>query len=430
MITSRTKKQLVLFVIITLLGVSYVGARYAQLDRLVVDTTYSVDAQFTDSGGIFKGAEVTYRGVKVGQVSALKLTRSGVDVVMGIEKSQDRIPAKALAVVGNKSAVGEQYIEIQPKVDSAPYLKDGSRIRLGDTRIPIATTELLTNLDNLVNSVPQGDLRTVVGELGAAFKGTGPTLGQLIDTSNSFIKEADKSFDVTSALIRDSNTVLQTQSDKSSAIRSFSKNLSLFSGTLAGSDADLRKLIDNGSATTNQLKTFLEDNQVDLGQLINNLLTTGRVVVKHLDGIRQVLVLYPNVVEGAYSVLGKGPDGKYDAEFGLVLTQSPAVCHAGYPIGTDTRSPQDTSDRPMNVGARCSDAPSKSNPRGAQNSPDNRTGTAYRAPVVATYDQRTGKVVWTDRAPGADVTYSGGAHRTFGRNSWKSLLLDPVAAEE
>ena len=42
MITSTTKKQLIAFVILTLVGVSFVGARYARLDRLFYDSTYSV----------------------------------------------------------------------------------------------------------------------------------------------------------------------------------------------------------------------------------------------------------------------------------------------------------------------------------------------------------------------------------------------------
>ena len=46
MITSRTKKQLIVFVIITLVGVSFVGARYARLDRLFYDSTYTVNAHF------------------------------------------------------------------------------------------------------------------------------------------------------------------------------------------------------------------------------------------------------------------------------------------------------------------------------------------------------------------------------------------------
>ena len=47
---------------------SFVGARYARLDRLVVDDSYTVVAHFSESGGIFAGGEVTYRGVRVGQV--------------------------------------------------------------------------------------------------------------------------------------------------------------------------------------------------------------------------------------------------------------------------------------------------------------------------------------------------------------------------
>ncbi len=207
---------------------------------------------------------------------------------------------------------------------------DGSEISQDNTEIPVSTTELLTNLDNVVNSVPQDDLRTVVAETGAAFKDTGRDLGQIIDTSNAFIETANANFDTTTALIRDSNVVLRTQVDKESAIRSFSRDLALFSGTLAGNDDALRRLIDNGGATATQLRTFLEDNEVELGSLIRNLVTTGEITVKHLDGIRQVLVLYPYVVEGGFSTVGKGPDGKYDAEFGLVLQNDPPICKKGY----------------------------------------------------------------------------------------------------
>ena len=101
--------------VITLLGVSFVGARYAKLDRLVIDRTYTVTAHFADSGGIFTGAEVTYRGVTVGRVGDMELTGDGVDVVLDIENDQDNIPADTKALVGNRSAVGEQYVELQPQ---------------------------------------------------------------------------------------------------------------------------------------------------------------------------------------------------------------------------------------------------------------------------------------------------------------------------
>ena len=74
MITRRTQVQLLIFAIITLLGVSFVGARYARLDRVFVDDAYTVVAHFADSGGAFAGAEVSYRGVRVRSTSISELS--------------------------------------------------------------------------------------------------------------------------------------------------------------------------------------------------------------------------------------------------------------------------------------------------------------------------------------------------------------------
>ena len=424
MITSRTKIQLMIFVLITLVGVSYVGARYARLDRLVFDDAYTVVAHFEDSGGIFAGGEVSYRGVRVGQVEKLVLTDEGVDVYLGVDNSYDTIPADTLAVVGNRSAVGEQYVELQPQVDTKPYLANDSEIAQEDTRLPIATETLLTNLSNTVESVDKPALQTTVTEMGKAFGGTGKDLQRMIDSGNSFIQTANENFDTTTALIKDSNTFLHGQIASTSAIKTFAREMALFSGSLAGSDKDLRAVIDNGSATANQLRRFLEENDVDLAELVNNLVTTGEVVVKHLDGIEQVLVLYPYVVEGGFTVVSKSPEsGLYDAHFGLITTDHP-VCHHGYE-STDTRPPQDGSNRPMNENARCAEPPTQSNPRGAQNAP-RRAGAAYRSPVVASYDPETGKLTWGGKVGSGLASPGTSAPQTLGEESWKWLFLQPL----
>lgn len=422
MIESRTRKQLIAFVFITLLGVSFVGARYARLDRLVWDSSYEVTAKFAQSGGIFTGAEVTYRGVKIGDVSDMRLSQDGVDVVLRIDNDQDEIPADTVALVGNKSAVGEQYVELDPNADGKPYLADGSVIATENTQVPVSTTEILTNTDRLVTSVPQDQLRTVVSEFGAAFQGAGDDIGAIIDTSNDFIATANDNFDVTEALIRDSNTVLRTQADKGSAIRSFARNLQLFSGVVADNDEALRALIENGSAAANELRTFLEENQVDLGSLINNLVTTGEIIVKYLPGIRQILVLYPYMVAGGYTVTAKNPDG-YNARFGFILTQNPMVCTQGYDPD-ERRTPLQTGDKAMDEDAHCSEPPSKSAARGAQNAPRVAPGEDG-PPSVATYDLSTGTTTWTDQE-GPRAVAGGGSEELYGKNAWQTLLLQPV----
>jgi phospholipid/cholesterol/gamma-HCH transport system substrate-binding protein len=344
-------------------------------------------------------------------------------VLLDISNDYDRIPADALAVVGNRTAVGEQYVELQPQSDDGPYLGEGSEIAREDTSTPIPTQKLLADISDTTESVDKQALSTTVSELGQAFAGTGEDLQRIIDTGNSFLDEADRNFGVTTSLIRDSNTVLKGQVASESAIRTFARDLSLFSGTLAGSDADLRRVIDSGSATATQLRTFLEDNQVDLGQLINNAVTTGDVIVKHLPGIEQILVIYPWVVEGGFTVVAKSPDtGLYDAHFGLVLTDHP-VCHHGYE-STDTRPPQDLADRPLNTKAGCREPIAQSNARGAQNL--DRPGPAYRAPV-ASYDPDTRRLHWGSRVDPQLAQPGTLAPQAFGKESWKWLFLQPLA---
>ena len=426
MITHRTKVQLLVFVLITLVGVTYVGARYAKLDRLFFDDTYTVVAHFADSGGIFATGEVTYRGVSVGKVDKLVLTDEGVDVYLDIDNGYDTIPADTQAIVGNRSAVGEQYVELQPRTDDRPYLADGSTIAQKDTRTPIATETLLANLATTVESVDRDALHTTVTEMGDAFGGTGEDLQQIIDTGNSFIETANDNFDTTTALIRDSNTVLHGQIASASAIRNFARQMALFSSTLAGSDPDLRRLIDTGSVAAVELRTFLEANRVELGQLINNLVTTGEVVVRHLDGIKQVLVIYPYVVEGGFTVVSKSPDtGLYDAHFGMIITDTP-VCHQGY--DAPQRNPQDGASVPMDESARCAESASQSNARGAQHAP--RAAADYASPVVASYDPDTSKLRWGGDIDPTLAATGTVAPQTLGEESWKWLFLQPLTTAQ
>ena len=416
MITRRVRIQLLFFVVITLVGCTYVGARYAQLDKVFIDDSYTVVAHFEDSGGIFAGGEVTYRGVSIGKVDKLELTDAGVDVYLDIENGYDEIPADAKAIVGNRSAVGEQYVELQPQTESKPFLQENDEIAVENTEVPISTNTILTDISNTVQSVDQEALRTTVDELGTAFAGTGEDLQSIIDAGNSFIEAADANFDVTTALIEDSNTVLRGQIASESGLRTFASQLSLFSGTLADSDPALRQVIDSGSFAANQLRTFLEANDVELSELIRDLTTTGNVIVKHLKGIQQVLVLYPYVVEGGFTVVSKSPNGIYDAHFGLIINSHP-VCTKGYE-GTKKRPPGAGANVPMNEDARCTEPAAKTNARGSQHAPQR---------AAATYDQATGTLTW-----GGDDTLSPAsrlAPRALGEESWKWLYLQPLTAK-
>lgn len=426
MITRTVKAQLVAFTLVTGLGVSYVGAEYTGLVDRVLDRGYTVRAHFADSGGIYSGAEVTYRGVPVGRVGDLRLTGSGGVSVALLLEDAPRIPADSLAVVANRSAVGEQYVDLQPRAGSGPYLRDGGAIARRNTRVPVPTTELILSLDRLVNSVDKKDLRISVDELGKAFAGTGPHLTRLVDSGNALVESASDSLPQTISLIEESRTVLKTQADKGSAIKSFSGDLASLTAQLKASDGDIRALMNNGTPAAQQLNSLLKANETHLPVLLGNLISGGQITVARLPGVEQALVTFPVVVAGSSTVI----PGDGTTHFGMVVNaDDPPACRQGY--GTNRRDPADTTDRPANTSARCT-APrgGDTSVRGAQNAPgargSNASGRAGQASYVTGYDPETGAATGPDGKP-VEIGSTGGAQSMFGKDSWQWLLVGPMA---
>jgi phospholipid/cholesterol/gamma-HCH transport system substrate-binding protein len=430
-VISRTVRiQLMVFLLITVIGVAYVGGKYAQIDKLLFDDDYTVSASFAESGGIFTGAEVTYRGQPVGRVGELRLLNDGVDVNLDIDKGV-KIPNDLLAVVANRSAIGEQYVDLQPRRDSGPYLQDHSRIAREDTAIPIDTTELLLNLDQLVNSVDKESLRTTVRELGEALKGRGTDLQRIIDNSGLLIDDADANILQTIKLINDGDTVLATQVASGDAIKTWAKNLALLSDTLVSSDANIRQVIDQGSAASEQVTALISENRADIAVLLGNLLTVSELTAVRLDAVEQLLVVYPMTAMGGYVVPAKDPNtGHYDAHFGLVLGVDPPACRAGYG-GTDWRMPQETTNNAANSKAGCTANPSTGvNVRGAQNKPSpSSRDDLNRIGYGVGYDPATGAAGGTGGVPAFTIGSTGGQADLLGSDSWKALILGPVTGQ-
>jgi phospholipid/cholesterol/gamma-HCH transport system substrate-binding protein len=161
--------------------------------------------------------------------------------------------------------------------------------------------------------------------------------------------------------------VLQTQKASGSDIRSFAADLADLSGQLRTSDTDLRTVLDRGVVASQQVNALLTENRSNLGVLLTNLVTVGQVTATNNAGLRQLLVTYPDVVAGSFTVL----PGDGTAHFGLVLNlNDPPACLAGYG-GTQRTDPDQTTNLPpLNTQAHCAaPAGSPTDVRGAQNAP-------------------------------------------------------------
>jgi phospholipid/cholesterol/gamma-HCH transport system substrate-binding protein len=338
-ITRRTKLQLLAFATLAVLGMAYLGFNYVGLDRVVLGSGYDVSADFKDSGGIFVNAEVTYRGVAVGRVSDMKLVADGVRVVLTIKPGATPIPADAKAVVANRSAVGEQYVDLRPDAHTGPYLKAGSVIPVSRTSIPIPVEQLMLDTDTLARSLNTDNLRTVVDELGKAFNGSGDDLGRLIDNGNLLLARAEQSVPQTQKLITDGETVLTTQVNSRSAIQQWAADLHKVTDTLVQMDPDIRSLVVNAPNAAGALQQLVNNAGPGLGSLVRNLDILNGVTIPRLPGVEQLLATYPDVVSGGFSVV-RNDSGTMRAHFGLSLNMSqPRACTTGYLSTGSTPTP-------------------------------------------------------------------------------------------
>ena len=319
--------QLVAFLIITVVGITYTGVRYVGLDRYFGAAGYNVAMQLQNSGGIFENAEVTYRGVAVGRVGPLSLTPTGVQVDLVINDGAPNIPQDLTAAVANRSAVGEQYVDLRPNTDKGPFLKGGSVIPVDRTSIPVSTQDLLASVDGLVRSVPLESLQTVIRELGAAFQGQGPALQKLLDQGNLLTTAATDALPQTLRLIADAQTVLNTQRKEGSAIVGFSSDLKLVTQQLQASDPDIRRLITTGQQTGVQVGALLDTTAPQLSKTIANLDTVAGITGPRTTGLRTINQLLPAISAAGFTAT----PGDGFAHFGLVLNvNDPFPCVAGY----------------------------------------------------------------------------------------------------
>lgn len=365
MISRRVRIQLVIFAVIAALGISYAGVQYAGLDRLVGAGGYRVVVDLADSGGIFPNAEVTYRGVAIGEVSGLRLSPDGVLADLRIENTAPPIPADTAALVANRSAIGEQTVELRPDHPDGPYLADGSVIPRQRTTLPPAPADVLTNLDRLAASVPLDALRTVVTELGTGFAGTGDSMRQIIDGAAEFTQTATDHLPQTVDLFRNSRSVLATQRDQSADLLEYSRSLHEIAAQLKDSDPDTRRIIEDAPELAGQFKWLLDHAGEPLADLLRNSLAIGRVTEARIPAIEELLVAFPIFNGVGPSV---APHGRARTTIVPDL-YDPPECTKGYE-GTIQRGADETGPVKPNYDVRCAEPEgSPISVRGSQNAP-------------------------------------------------------------
>jgi phospholipid/cholesterol/gamma-HCH transport system substrate-binding protein len=339
----RIKVNLVAFLLISF------GLVYAMATQVlsVLQPRYSVYAVFPDAGGVFTNQEVTYRGVTVGQVGEMKVIEEGVKIELSIKDEFREIPKEDVeARVMFKSAVGEQFVDILPASDDAPYLEDGDTIPMEQNSIPVSTQELLTTLEAVLRGVPPDALKGAVDSLGAGLTGHGPDIATIIESMAELAELfADRAPEV-QGILNDGaevgNAFVRSGDDFAVAIR----RLVEVSEELSEDRPDIKRLLENTNVTSEEVVSLLRDYDANIDKFLPRFAELNALQAEHSEDLSKIFQFLP---DGLGKIVKAFEPETGLIRFGLIDDFSVGACS----YGTERRKPTDRNPQLPPKNARC-----------------------------------------------------------------------------
>ena len=384
MLTRLVRWQLTAFAVVTVLAIGVVTFFYIRVPDSLGWGTYAVTADFAASGGIYKNANVTYRGTTIGEVTDVALTdHLSVDVHMRLD-ADIPVPADVIAEVKSVSAIGEQYVDLTPAAESqsTEILRDSGHIDRSHTSLTSDVATLLREAQALVNSLDQSRVEDVLRETAQAFGASGPELARLISSTRTLVDELNNSSDATASLIDQAGPLLDTQIRSGDDIKSLADGLARFTAALRNADPQLRTLLQEAPSAADSATSVFNGISPSFPVLAANLANFGRIGVIYNKSIEQVLVVLPAVTAVLINAAEQLPaDEGVKVDFKLALGDTPP-CNVGFIPPAMIRSPGDETLRDLPPDMYCKVPFSSSSVvRGARNYPCQEF-PGKRAPTV------------------------------------------------
>lgn len=267
------------------------------------DNRVDLSVEVADVNNIVVDSNVLLRGVPVGKVTGIDATLAHATIHFYV-KDEYRIPADSLVRLENLSALGESYLELEPRSAAGPPLQNGQLIAKDSVQQPASISELGTSVVRVLNQLDPGQLTSVVNEADAALPDPYATLPNLerastllLNTTTDLDGRGSEALDNVQSLLENAGFVGPALADATPSMRElgpsirqlwdrgsenviridapgnvyiFGKFLQRLQKLLDDRGSDIRVLTEPLLANVNAIAAALRT--IDTGQVLGNLL--------------------------------------------------------------------------------------------------------------------------------------------------------------
>jgi phospholipid/cholesterol/gamma-HCH transport system substrate-binding protein len=289
-------RLLVLLMAIVLAGVAWLKVPAAQgADTMVVN------ADFTDTTGIYVGNEVQYLGVPIGHVTGITPHGTVMTVRMAVD-AKTPLPRDAGAEILQSALLTDRFVQLGPAYRGGPRLGSGAHIAVEHTRSPISIDDVGKAIDALVRALDQTgpggkDIGDLLHATARTFDGNGAQVRQLLVSSRAALAAInDKAPDLV-AIVSNLSVLARTLGVRDAMIRRFTANLETSSAVVAQQSASLGQTLRSLSELTDSVAAFVRQNK---SKLTSNLRDAGAVaesIHRQQDSLSEIFDLMPTGAE-------------------------------------------------------------------------------------------------------------------------------------
>lgn len=343
---TRLKINLAAFLVLAVVLIYLMASNVLTL----LQDRFHVFATFRDSGGVFTNQEVTYRGVQVGQVGRLEIVPEGVRIELNVEEGV-RIPKEGVeARVMFRSAVGEQFVDILPTSDGAPYLEDGDEIPLENTSIPVSTQALLSTLQAVLQGVPPEAVKGAIDALGEGLTDRGHDIATILEATADIAELFARRSPEIEGILEEGTKVGGAFLDSRAAFVKAIRELVTVSETLAQNTGNLENLLRGGSLMSDEVVALIRENRPELHRFLIEFADMNALQAEHADDLARLLQKLPSALNRVNRTFE--PDTGL-VRFGFIGNPGSIACS----YATRRRPPEKRGPRPIPKDARCESPP-------------------------------------------------------------------------
>lgn len=229
------------------------------------------------------GADVTLRGVTVGEVLSVVSEDDGVVVRVGIEPEEAEIvPRDAGAEILSPSLLGPKYVELVPPgaaPDAALGIAEGTVI--AGARPSLEVNAAFDDLMGMLDAINPAELNTALGAFSSTLQGRGAEFGDYLARAEEYLARFNTRLGVLESDFRRAAVVTKTYAAIAPQLLRILDSMSVTAATVVDEEQSLDALFNALYDASGETRKFLLENRMPLRDALTLLRTTTGTLAEY-----------------------------------------------------------------------------------------------------------------------------------------------------